>query len=98
MNRRFLLILPMRIAATVGLTLLAFYIPRLGQSLTIEATTRDSTHIDVHIGEVVDYSANARLLGNDQDPQPRAEVHLQCVSQGGSPGRFIWPGLPIFYQ
>ena len=57
--------LPMRIAATIGLTLPAFCTPTLGQSLTIEATTRDSTHIDVHIGEVVDSCGNARLLGND---------------------------------
>ena len=65
MNRGFLLILPMRIAATIGLTLFAFYTPTLGQSLTIEATTRDSTHIDVHIGEMIDSCANTRRLGND---------------------------------
>ncbi len=56
---------------------------------------RNSTRIDMEFGET---EQTHDSMGVIETRIPGTEVHLQCVSQGRIPDRFIRSGDPTFYQ
>ena len=55
--------LPIRFAFAIGLILLGLCTPTWAQSLMVEATISDSTHIDVGLGEIIEIEIFADLSG-----------------------------------
>ena len=90
--------LPMRMTTAIGLIVLGLSTPVLSQSLSIEATTSDSTHIDVDIGEVVDIEILADLSGYSASgfsiyvSMPAGSFAI--VDQGGHAKDGVRPWLP----
>ena len=90
--------LPIRFAFAIGLILLGLCTPTWAQSLMVEATISDSTHIDVGLGEIIEIEIFADLSG-----YAAAGISLyvrlpaspfSIVDQGGHAKEGVRPWLP----